>query len=86
MSETKVEEDFENIETVKCPWEITLVDEAEEPLSPDDSDVISINSAGFVEINQEFFKGGNLLAKVKVITSFNVPVFKEIKVIDKCPS
>ena len=67
-----------------CTVTFTLVGEDDQPLAGGLETVLSVNADGFVEFSEPAYQGGHQLAKVKAVTGFNEPVFKDIKITQKC--
>ena len=77
--------DFANSDTTVCPVARTLVQyDNDIPIGADLRAVISIDSNGFVSINEGNYDGTDLKARVKGLTPFNVPVYKDIIVTNRC--
>jgi len=79
-----------NSDTTVCPITRTLVEfEKDEfgrdvPIKADMRAIISIDNNGFVSINESNYDGTEVKARVKGITPFNVAVYKDIVITNRC--
>ena len=80
--------DFPTSDPTLCPvLETTLVQSGSDAaLDAATLTVLKINGDGMLEIDEANFDGTTISARVRVITEFNVAVYKPISITDRCPS
>lgn len=70
-----------------CPVTRELVQyDIDSPIGAEIRSVLSIDGDGFVSINESNFDGNEIKARVKGLTPFNVPVYKDIIITNRCAS
>lgn len=77
--------DFVNSDTTVCPVTRTLVlYDSDAPIGADLKAIISIDENGYISINESNYDGTEVKARIKGITPFNVAVFKDIVITNRC--
>jgi len=82
QTSTTLVTDFVNSNDVDCPAFISLVDGSGNALSTELSVYLYINGAGQIEFDNSYYLGQSITARVKVLTSFNDAVYKDIDIVE----
>jgi hypothetical protein len=79
--------DFSNSDTTVCPVTRTLVKNDGATAAPLDGgleNLVTIDSNGFVSINESVYDGTAITVRVKGITEFGTAVYKDVTITNKC--
>ena len=79
-SRTRPADDFSNQDVIQCPVEFSLVDKDLNPLGGAVANMVKINSKGWIEVDQSLYTGGFIDIKVKAISPFKDPVYKDVSI------